>query len=202
MKFVLAIIISLMTLFPLKGQDISESIINFKEKFYTLFSGESAILSIEYIKTYSINGTDTTNYFILDIKNQNLELANISLVSTIFDLNWALASSRDKYSINKSQNKSILEKEKFLEFYECINKVYSFIAKTEKFKESENSIVATCSVENISIGGEYDPNKFARSRVIFYFKVGEDVTFQMRKDQIESILKVLRDIKNNWISKD
>jgi hypothetical protein len=131
-----------------------------------------------------------------------LELENISLGSTIFDLNWVSASTRANYSINKSQNKSILEKEKFLEFYECINKVYSYIAKSERFKEIDNSVVATCGIENISIGSEYNPDKLAGNKVVFYFKVGEDATYQMSINQFQRIVKVFRDIKNNWISKD
>jgi len=201
MKYLLTLIISIITLFPVMCQDISESIINFKEKYNPLFSSESAIISIDYIKTYSIDASDTSYYFILDIKNKDLEVESISLGSTMFNLNWISTTARSNYSINKTQSKSILEKEKFVEFYDCMSKVHSYISKSERFKTIENSVVATCGVENISIGGEYNPKKTLGSKVIFYFKVGDEATYQMSMKQFQSIVKVFRDIKNDWLTK-
>ena len=35
----------------------------------------------------------------------------------------------------------------------------------------------------------------------FYFKVGDKATYEMNKGQFESIVKVLREIKNYWKEK-
>jgi hypothetical protein len=41
-----------------------------------------------------------------------------------------------------------------------INDTYRFILNVEKFKKNEafNTLAATCGVNNISIGAEYDPD--------------------------------------------
>lgn len=179
------------------GQNISESIVSQKETFNPLFSAESAVLSMEYLKNYTVSETDTSYYFIFDIKEKNVEVDNISLGSIIFNNTGFGGSSAKIYTFKKDGGQTVLNKGEFMEFYKCINEVYLFIAQEQIYGENENNIVATNSVKNILVGGEYRPKSF-RNKVQYYFKIGDQATYEMNKDQFEKIVKFIREIKNNW----
>lgn len=183
------------------GQYICESIISYKDTFNPIFSAESAILSMDYLKNYTISKTDTSYLFILDIKEQNVELEQMSLGAILFNYDRLGMKSEKVYAIKSNADQTILNKDEFMEFYNCINEVYSYIAQQQTYGKSKNNIVARSNVENIIVGGEYRPSKIFGKKVQFYFKVGDKATYEMNIVQFESIVKVLREIKNYWKEK-
>ena len=180
------------------GQNVSESIFSQKETFNPLFSDYEAVLSMEYIKNYTVSEADTSYYFILDIKEKNIEVDNVSLGSIIFNGSGFGVSSAKIYTLEKDGCQSVLNKGEFMEFYKCINDVYLFIAQEQIYGVNENNIVATSSIKNISVGGEYWPKSSSWNKVQYYFRIGDQATYEMNKVQFEKIVKFIREIKNNW----
>ena len=180
------------------GQNVSESIVSQKETFNPLFSDYEAVLSMEYIKNYTVSEADTSYYFILDIKEKNVEVDNVSLGSIIFNSSGIEVSSTKIYTLEKDGGQSVLNKGEFMEFYKCINDVYLFIAQEQIYGVNENNIVATSSIKNISVGGEYQPKSSSLNKVHYYFRIGDQATYEMNKVQFEKIVKFIREIKNNW----
>ena len=107
-------------------------------------------------------------------------------------------SSAKIYTLEKDGGQSVLNKGEFMEFYKCINDVYLFIAQEQIYGVNENNIVATSSIKNISVGGEYQPKSSSLNKVHYYFRIGDQATYEMNKVQFEKIVKFIREIKNNW----
>lgn len=167
------------------GQDVSESVYSYKDKFSPLLSIETGVLYIDLVKQYAIGSGDTSFVFIIDLQEDQLELTGVSLGSTLF--------GHTSYGLNKTREQSVMNKEGFFEFYDCIKRVHSFIGNQKDYGTSTNDMVATCGVSNIMMGGEYsgDDTKF-------YFRIGENATYSMKVSQFIEVVKVLSKIKDYW----
>ncbi|MFT4534650.1 MAG: hypothetical protein ACI9P5_002011 [Saprospiraceae bacterium] len=181
------------------SQEVSESILSYKGSFSPLFSKESSVLYVDFLKRYSIDSNDTSYVFVIDLQKDQLEETGVSLGATVFGSNLAFGSSKS-YKLNKIRDNSVLGKEEFLEFYSCIKKVHSFISKQRKYGESSGDMVATCGTDNLLMGGEFVKSGNG-GKTNYYFKVGENATYSMKRSQFIEIVKVLSKIKSDWETK-
>lgn len=185
------------------GQIISESILNSKEKFDPLFGKESSILSIDYVRNYEIGKSDTLYFLDIFINNKLTEAQSVSLGSSIFGSGLLTGSSfgiNTTYSTDEQEGNIKLNREDYLEFYTCVQTLYTFISKRQKFSDKKLNTVATCSIKNLSIGAEYDPAKpvDSESGLKFYFKLGDETIYRMTKSQFENTMGLFRKVKSLW----
>ena len=83
-----------------------------------------------------------------------------------------------------------------------MGKVYHFITRKATYNGDKKNLVATCGVGNVTFGGEYNPEGYNVDEVAtFYFKIGENAAYEMKKSKFESIIKQLKEIKSLWESK-
>ena len=177
-------------------QNISELVDGYKKKFNPLFSAESAIITMELFKNYTIDKTDTSFIFVINIENSDVELESISIGSTFFGSSL-LGGAQGNYSIAKKKNQIVMDKKTFSDFCAKINKVFVFMTTMQNIKKSKNEILATERVENIVLGGEYKP-KALNNKVNFYFKIDDTVTYNMLPEDFIEILKLTRDMEKYW----
>lgn len=182
---------------PLASQTISESLINLKESYSPILSSESAIISMNFVKFYDVGQPDTTYRLIIEVTNKTIE-------QDIFTWGWILGrfTYSNTYVIASKDGSSAMDYDEFIQFYDCLRKVYNFISEKAAFKVDKKNLVATCGVSNLYFGGEYNPSRFNDEKVAsFYLNVGEDTTYEMKKKQFETLTRTLAEIKMLWDSK-
>lgn len=182
----------------LLAQQINESIINFKEIYDPVLSSEKAVISMDFVKLYTVDLQDTSYLFTIKVANETIQKESVSLGSAIFSGgSWGVGRNAN-YSVNSTENQTTLNKEDFASFYECINKTFTFITQKETFSKSKNNFVATCGSGSLLVGGEYNPENKAQKST-FYFQLGQN-TYSMSKNQFQKIVSTLRNIFSTWKS--
>lgn len=184
------------TISSVASQTISESLINLTESYKPIFATESAIVSMNFVKFYDIDQPDTTYRFIIEVTNKSIEVENLGYGMLLLNTPTLL------YELSKNQDHCNMNYDEFIEFYDCLSKVYHFISQKAAYKTDKKNLVATCGSSNVFFGGEYKPGSFNENKVAtFYLKVGENTTYEMKKHQFESITRTLTEIKAFWATK-
>lgn len=178
----------------LSSQNISESLLNYEDSYYTLFGKESGTISIDLIKGYSIGEVDTSYNVIISVANKEIVQEGFSLGTTILNSNNTFFSATN-YAISKDIDQLILNYEEFIQFYECISSVFTYVGTKDVTGKYSTNIIASCGVNNLVVGGELLPKNSFDKPLLFYFKIGKRATYEMNKTQFISIIKALKDIK-------
>lgn len=185
----------------LPAQTVTESLINLRKQYAPLFSGERSVLSIDYLRITETEQEEVVYLCLIQVNNIGLEQQSITLGASIFGsgiFSGSGLNTGSSYLIQRKEGGIFMDKATFLEFFACLNKTYMYVRNKEAFGKDKINTLATCEVENISIGGEYTPA--ALSPLSFYFKVDE-ATFSMSQTEIEEIVKTLRAIRDDWIAR-
>jgi hypothetical protein len=170
------------------AQHITESPMNYKKRISSLFSGNSSIIMMSLKKDYEVGGVDTTYSCQISVSETNIDISNFSIGFTSFSAAGVLGSLASTSLTLDSKSKTIavlLEKDKFLQFYKCVNDVYK-AAGLMAFNRKTVNALCTCGVDQINFGGEYAPDAIDKQR--FYFELGGSV-FTMTKEEFEEIVK-------------
>ena len=181
------------------SQNVTESLLNLRKSYSPLFSKSSSILSIDFVKKYSLHKVDTSFQLILTVKNTQLEASGFSVGTSIFSSNSIIggsSSTSKSYEYQRNDGEMIFNYERFIDFYKCTASVYKFISERKMYSNSKINTVTICEFDPISIGAEYDPGKLADLK--FYFKIGDKSVFQLSKIEFEEIMKLFSDIKKEW----
>ena len=175
------------------GQTISESLVNLRKKYNPLFSGESAVITVDYVKQYQMNSTDTTYSVIIKVNNESVEQQSFSIGTSIF----GSITSGGTYKVDKQAGEVVFNKENLMDFYECANNIYKFISSRSNNDKAINT-VTYCEIENITIAAELVYYASGSQEVKYYFRVGDSVVFQMDKNEFEQIMRTFVQIKKDW----
>jgi hypothetical protein len=157
---------------------------------------------LDFVKLYELSEQDTTHAFLINVNQVAIEQKGhsigVSLFSSgIIDGSGVVVSGT--YSKKETGGTVNLNKENFEKFYNCINNVYRFIAQRPIQKGAKLNTFTTCSVGEITLAAEYNPNSSSPETLKFYLKVGEEATFSMSKLEFEEIVTTIREVKNLWL---
>jgi hypothetical protein len=194
MKKVILIPLLIMSYFVYGQVTVTESLHNLREKYNPLFSNESSILTMDFVKIYTLDKPDTTYTFLLKVNKTTVDAASVSI--GISSLGSGLGVS---YDVNKNEGEIVMNYEEFKEFYSCISKSYVFVNNI-KYKKDKVNTIATCNIGAITAIAEYNPKAPNGNEIKFYFKVGNEATYQMSKLELEKITKTLKSIVEKWDS--
>lgn len=173
---------------PAMSQHITESPMNYKKRISNLFSGNSSIIMMSLKKDYDVGGGDTLYSCQISVSETNIDVSNFSIGFTSFSAAGILGNLASTSLSLDSKTKTavvLLEKDRFLQFYKCVNDVYKAAGLMAFNKKTVNAL-CTCGVDSISFGGEYAPDAIDKQR--FYFELGGSV-FSMTKEEFEEIVK-------------
>ncbi|HMQ85478.1 MAG TPA: hypothetical protein PKA00_21385 [Saprospiraceae bacterium] len=185
------------------GQIVSESMVNLRKKYNPLFSKESSVLAIDFVREYEINKPDTLYYMIIKVNKVILEQETVSIGTSIFGSGWLNGSSfgaSASFKINESEGEMVFSLENLEEFFECANSIYKFIVGKNSKGEKMNTI-SYCEVGDIILGAELITYQSGITGMNFYFKIGNDVVYKMRKDEFEEIMGTVNQIRKSWQGK-
>lgn len=205
MRILLTIITFLILLSSsyLQAQTVTESLISLNRQYAPLFSSNKSALSIDYLRITEVEEEKASYACLLQVNNVDLEKQAITIGGSIFGGGLLSGSGSvgqsNSYLIKRKEGAIVMDINTFYDFYDCINKSYSYISNKQVYGKEEFNTLATCSVENISFGAEYITSP-SISRLNFFFKV-DNAVFSMTQNEVKEIVKVLRDIKKDWTSR-
>ncbi|MFK7936031.1 MAG: hypothetical protein AB8G22_21130 [Saprospiraceae bacterium] len=202
-KFKFTLLILLFITSSLNAQVVVESIISLKEKYNPLFGSESSILVVDFFQQYVLTSTDTSYHTLIKIDSEKLETSGMSIGTSIFGLRSILGSSINvsrTIDIERNVEELLLDLNGFEELYNCAKSIYTFISEQQSYSDTGRNIVSYCSYKSVTMGAEYYP-KSVNNPTRFYFRMGENVTFEMDKEEFEEIMKTFRQISTYWRSR-
>lgn len=178
------------------SQTVTESIISIKEGYQT------GNLFIEYTRTFNMGSADTTFNVLVKLTNKETQIESVSLGSSLFGGGGLGMFGGGGLGISMKSvvniDHIVLNSTQFFQFYEGINKVFTFLLDKQRFKDNGLNTVAVCSVESLVVGGEYNPK--ALEKLVFYFKIGDKsfykATFDEYRKTVLQIAQINADLKN------
>lgn len=196
MKNLFAILFILFS-YSIYSQTVTESLINLREKYNPLFSKESSILTMDYIRTYTIGKKDTTYAFIVRVNKTDMELTNISVAASVLNSN-VLVGASNSYELKNNVGQLSMDWEMFKEFYAGARNIHNFIIEKKTFSKEKLNTMASHKIGDIVLVAEYIPSAKLTSDIKFYIKFGQDTTYEMTKTEFENIMRVVGTIKKDW----
>jgi len=181
------------------SQTVTESLVNLREKYNPLFSKESSILTMDYIRTYTIGENDTTYAFIVKVNKTDMELTNVSVAASVLNSNILVGTS-NSYELKNNEGQLIMDWEMFTKFHAGAKNIHKFIIDKKMFNKEKLNTMVSSKVGNIVLVAEYIPTARINSKLKFYLKFGQDTTYEMTKLEYENIMRVVSTIKVNWES--
>ncbi|UZS00251.1 hypothetical protein [Chondrinema litorale] len=195
-KIILTALISLFSLISY-SQHISETLINLKREYNPLFKNEAAALAFTFLKNYDVNGSDTSYVFTIEVFNRKTVLENFA-VGAGFLSNYFGSSVAGNYSFNDDYGIVLMDKAKFDDFVNGINKVYVFANSAKTFMKASNNMVATYKIDQLTVGSEYRPDKLAENKLVFYLQIGKENSFQFSQVEFEELFKTIKEVNKIW----
>jgi hypothetical protein len=196
MKNLLAILFVLLS-YSIYSQTVTESIIDLREKYKPLFSKESSILTMDYIRTYTIGKKDTMYAFIVKVNKTDMELTNISVATSVLKSNMFVGISTS-YELKNNEEQSIMDREKFKEFFAGAKKIHTFILDKKLYTKKKLNTMVSFKIDNIVLVAEYIPAAKLSIDIKFYIKFGQDTIYEMTKTEYENIMRVVSSINTKW----
>ncbi len=200
MPRVLIVFIALTISVSSQAQTAHESVISLNEKYKPLFGKELSTLSINFVRSFSLDGQakDTVYYLSIKVNQRTASVEGYTLGASIFGTQGLMGGSGSgskSYSYNRDEGSITMDYEEFKSLYEAINKVYQYLSTLKSVKKPDNNSLANYTVRDITLAGEYRAGY--DSKEIYYFKLG-DASFTMQELEFIDIVKVIRSIKDEW----
>ncbi|MGE5356741.1 MAG: hypothetical protein ACM3PT_10940 [Deltaproteobacteria bacterium] len=151
-----------------------------------LFSKVGSKISVDLVKQYELNHSDTSYFVNISITNTSFEVTGMS--ASLGGMSLGLLSGNSSSvsvegKTNKDVNSMIIDRSIFSDFYNCISSAFMFIhTNNENLKETT---ITTCSVDKCSFSMQRNNN--ADIKYIFKF---DNVFYEMNIDDFRNIMNV------------
>lgn len=204
-KTLLSLVLSTLFCLGLTAQTVNHSLIELERVYSPFFTGNSSIIRLDFVQSYTIEEQDTSYSLTVSVNEKSVEVESFSLGSALFSsggyYGGATGSSVD-FSIKKTNGLEVLNYEEFMEIYECISQVFTFITSMEIKSGQQYNTVATCDAKNLLIGVEYVPKKMYQpnAKYNFYFRIS-GATFSLKREEFQELASTIRKIKELWNQK-
>lgn len=151
-----------------------------------LFSKVGSKISVDLVKQYQLNQSDTSYFVNISITNTSYEVTGMGISLGGMSLGL-LSGNNSSVSVegktNKDVNSMIIDKSIFFDFYNCMSSAFMFIhTNKENLKETT---ITTCSVDKCSFSMQR--NNDADIKYIFKF---DNVFYEMNIDDFRNIINV------------
>ena len=151
-----------------------------------LFSKVGSKISVDLVKQYQLNQSDTSYFVNISITNTSFEVTGMGISLGGMSLGL-LSGNSSSVSVegktNKDVNSIVIDKSIFFDFYNCMSSAFMFI-HTNKDNLKETTIT-TCSVDKCSFSMQR--NIDADIKYIFKF---DNVFYEMNIDDFRNIINV------------
>lgn len=193
MKY-LTLLAIVLSSFSLQAQTITENLVTLQQNHRPLFGKEWANLTFNFMRTYEMEKTDTAYNFMMSTYNVKSETESITVgsavVGSISGIGVSMTSTYDK-----TEGTVLLDKEKFMRMYDCVNKVYTFAASQNK---AEHSMVCSCSVEGITFAAENPQGNYSGNKAKYFFKFSDETVYPMDMTDFRGMVNALWQVKQIW----
>jgi len=185
--------------FTSSGQTVYESISTLQKSYNAFLGKDQASLSIDLIQQHDIGSRDTIYYMMLKVDQKQAETVGYTIGASLFGSNLAsgaLGSGSKKYVYEKDHGVISLGYDEFIQFYDALNKTYSYINTVKQHRSSKQNSVVTYQYKDVVFGGEYTPALYS-TPVTYYIQIG-DAVFTIPEQRFTEIAQNVRHMKLVW----
>lgn len=188
----------------MQGQTITHSLIELEREYVPFWSSNTSLIRFDFGQNYTLGKKDTSYQLFISVSEKKVEVESVSLGAALFSYasGGSVVGLNTTHKVDERQGVAILDYKQFMEIYDCISQVFTFITTLEIKTGKQHNTIATCAAGDLTIGVEYLPKKQYQTAASynFYFKVG-DATFSLKRREFEELAKTIRDIKVLWNQK-